>query len=489
MPLRRPTWLSLVIPSAIPPLLAAGGFWSYSPEIAVAAAAGGLTAFLGAAYRVSTDTYRARRQLSLSTTPTAPIGSTIADGLLADMGTYIDELKHSLQATSTARSKADLKQHVRLKELKRIESAMLAITDPVYVLDAAGALTFTNTIGEILLNSGKRTPDQEGLEAIPELHQLGIDTQRRAAAARTRQIELSLQTEAGKISYRATGVNLKESDGTPAGILIFLRDMTTELTQKTRHAEFVSSVSHELKTPLASIKAFLELITDGDVEDQEEQQQLYGLMDLQIDRLTRLINNMLNLARIESGVVQIRREDCELNEILVKVLEVITPVAMEKRIAVKPELSELFIPVHLDRDLFSQSIINLMSNAIKYTPEGGEVRLRSRLQDGEATIEVRDTGMGIPEDSLPRIFERFYRVPQNNQAAAGTGLGLAFVQHIVSDVHGGRIGVTSKVNEGSCFSITLPVGQVKGIAKKPSNDQDNDEAPLLVGAAADETAT
>ncbi|MCA9094017.1 MAG: hypothetical protein KDA68_11050, partial [Planctomycetaceae bacterium] len=102
MPLRRPTWLSLVIPSAIPPLLAAGGFWNYSPEIAVAAAAGGLTAFLGAAYRVSTDTCRARRQLSLSTTPTAPIGSTIADGLLADMGTYIDELKHSLQATSTA---------------------------------------------------------------------------------------------------------------------------------------------------------------------------------------------------------------------------------------------------------------------------------------------------------------------------------------------------------------------------------------------------
>jgi two-component system phosphate regulon sensor histidine kinase PhoR len=261
--------------------------------------------------------------------------------------------------------------------------------------------------------------------------------------------------------------------------------MSAELSQKTRHAEFVSSVSHELKTPLASIKAFLELITDGDVEDREEQQQLYGLMDLQIDRLTRLINNMLNLARIESGVVQIRREDCELNEILVKVLEVITPVAMEKRITVKPELSELYLSVSLDRDLFSQAIINLMSNAVKYTPEGGEVRLRSRLQDGEVTIEVRDTGLGIPEESLPRIFERFYRVPQNNQAAPGTGLGLAFVQHIVSDVHGGRIGVTSKVGEGSCFTVAIPVGQLKSIQKKHGQDRTQDDSELLVGTAAD----
>lgn len=483
MPLRRPTWLSLVLPSAVPPLLAAGGLWSYSPELAAAAAAGGLSAFLGAACRVSLDTRRARRQLSLSMTPTAPVGSSVVDGLLADMEGYIEELKNSLQATSPSHPKSELKQHVRLKELKRIEAAMLSITDPLFVLDAAGALTFTNTIGEILLKSGKRSPNQEGLEAIPELHQLGIDTHRRAAAARTRQIELTLQTEGGKATYRATGINLKEPDGTHAGVLILLRDMSTEITQKTRHAEFVSSVSHELKTPLASIKAFLELITDGEVEDQEEQQQLYGLMDLQIDRLTRLINNMLNLARIESGVVQIRREDFELNEILVKVLEVITPVAMEKHISVKPELSELYIPVHLDRDLFSQAIINLLSNAVKYTPEGGEVRLRSRLQDGEATIEVRDTGMGIPEESLPRIFERFYRVPENNQAAAGTGLGLAFVQHIVSDVHGGNIGVTSKVGEGTCFTVTLPVGQLKGVPKKSNQNQPEDEAQVLVGSS------
>lgn len=443
-----------------------------------------MTAFFGAAIRATQDTRRARRQLNLSTNPTAPIGSSLVDGLLADVGAYLEEVRTSNQISTVTRTQSDLKQHVRVKELKRLESAMMSLTDPIFILDATGTLIFVNLPGEALLKSGNSSKDHTGLEAIPELHQLGVETQRRAAAARSRHIDLTLDTKSGKTQFRAMGVNLQEADGSPTGVLILLRDMSSELKQKTRHAEFVSSVSHELKTPLASIKAFLELITDGDVENAEEQQQLYGLMDLQIDRLTRLINNMLNLARIESGVVQIRREDCELNEILVKVLEVITPVAMEKRISVRPELSELFVPVNIDRDLFSQAIINLMSNAVKYTPEGGEVRLRSRLQDGEATIDVRDTGMGIPEDSLPRIFERFYRVPENNQAAAGTGLGLAFVQYIVNDVHGGRISVSSKVGEGSCFSVGIPAGHHKGKQRKQEVEKPRGEQEAMVASSA-----
>jgi two-component system phosphate regulon sensor histidine kinase PhoR len=141
--------------------------------------------------------------------------------------------------------------------------------------------------------------------------------------------------------------------------------------------------------------------------------------------------------------------------------------ANDKQITLVPELSELYLPVHVDRDLFGQGVINLLSNAIKYTPERGEVRLRSRMEGDEAVIEVRDNGMGIPADSLPRLFQRFYRVPENNKAAAGTGLGLALVQYIVADVHNGRVTVTSKVNEGSCFSIHIPLGHRKSAKRKP----------------------
>jgi two-component system phosphate regulon sensor histidine kinase PhoR len=221
-----------------------------------------------------------------------------------------------------------------------------------------------------------------------------------------------------------------------------------------------------LKTPLSSMKAFIEMLADGDVTEFEQQLELYGFIDVQIDRLTRLINNMLNLARIESGVIKIQREDCGLNEVLEKALEVVAPMAHEKRIQLIPELSELYLPVNVDRDLFGQGVINLLSNAIKYTPEGGEVHLQSRMGEAEAVIEVRDNGMGIPEDSLPRLFQRFYRVPENNKAAAGTGLGLALVQYIVADVHNGRVSVSSKVNAGSCFTVQIPLGHRKSSKRK-----------------------
>jgi signal transduction histidine kinase len=114
--------------------------------------------------------------------------------------------------------------------------------------------------------------------------------------------------------------------------------------------------------------------------------------------------------------------------------------------------------VHPDQDLLGQAIINLLSNAIKYTPEGGEARLRSRMDEGEAVIEVRDNGMGIPGDALPHIFDRFYRVECNNKATAGTGLGLALVHYILTELHNGDVSVESEVDEGTCFTARIPLG-------------------------------
>src|SRR5690606_21104867 len=151
------------------------------------------------------------------------------------------------------------------------------------------------------------------------------------------------------------------------------------------------------------------------------------------------------LTRVESGVIKVQREDCELNDVLHKAFGVVQQLAAEKQIRLIPELSELYLAVHLDRDLFGQAVINLLSNAVKYTPAGGEVRLRSRMDEDQAVIEVRDTGMGIPAESLPRLFQRFYRVPENNHAAAGTGLGLALVHYIVAELHNGSIAIDSVV--------------------------------------------
>jgi two-component system phosphate regulon sensor histidine kinase PhoR len=241
-------------------------------------------------------------------------------------------------------------------------------------------------------------------------------------------------------------------------IATIIEDIRDERQAKTRHAEFVSSVCHELKTPMASIKAYVELLIDGDVSEPDQQQEFFEFIETQVDRLTRLVDNMLNLARIESGVIELKREDCELNEILDKAFTVVKARAEEKSVRLISELSELYLPVHPDQDLLGQAIINLLSNAIKYTPEGGEVRLRSRMDEGEAVIEVRDNGMGIPADALPHIFDRFYRVECNNKAAAGMGLGLALVHYILTELHNGDVSVESEVDEGTCFTARIPLG-------------------------------
>ncbi len=213
----------------------------------------------------------------------------------------------------------------------------------------------------------------------------------------------------------------------------------------------------------------------------EERVELCKYIDQQVDRLTRLVNHMLNIARIESGVIRVQREDSELNEVLSNAIQVVRPSADEKEIQVIEELSDLYLATHIDRDLFGEAIINLLSNAIKYTPAGGEVRLRSRLDEDQAVIEVRDNGMGIPPESLPRLFSRFYRVPQNCGAASGTGLGLSLVHGIVTELHNGSIQVTSKVGEGSCFTVRIPFGHLNSGRKGAEPSVRNSVGPEARG--------
>ncbi|HCO26363.1 MAG TPA: hypothetical protein DIT97_26350, partial [Gimesia maris] len=265
--------------------------------------------------------------------------------------------------------------------------------------------------------------------------------------------------------YRAIATNLTDENQVALGTVVVVENIGVEADEKTQHAEFVSSVAHELKTPMSGIKAYIEMLIDGDCEP-EEADELYGFINDQIDRLTRLVNSMLNLARIESGVVEIKRHDHELNDILKTAADVISPTAIEKDIKFTAELSDMYLPVFVDKDMLGQAIINLLSNAVKYTPNGREVRLRSRMEDTTAVIEVRDTGLGIPENSLPHIFDRFYRVPENNRSAAGTGLGLALVHFIVTNVHNGSISVQSQVDEGTCFTVTIPLGHKEQKRKK-----------------------
>jgi two-component system phosphate regulon sensor histidine kinase PhoR len=247
------------------------------------------------------------------------------------------------------------------------------------------------------------------------------------------------------------------------GAVAVLRDISHQKDMQRRHAAFVSSVSHEMKTPLASIKAYVELLADGDAEDEETREEFLGVINSQADRLKRLIDNLLNLARIEAGVIQVQKTDASLNEVLEEAFRVVQPAATSKQILLVNDLSPMYLGARFDHDMMLQAAINLLSNAIKYTPDQGRVTLRSRMDGNNVVFEVEDTGVGLSEEVCTRVFDKFYRVKSNSGMAPGTGLGLALAQHVARDIHRGEITVESELGKGSTFRISLAgAGNVTG---------------------------
>jgi two-component system phosphate regulon sensor histidine kinase PhoR len=285
------------------------------------------------------------------------------------------------------------------------------------------------------------------------------DPRQRSHPAHPRTEEIQVQVDGQPRWLRATSASVIDAEGQPIGTVVALHDMSRAKQVQKRYAEFVTAVGHELKTPLTSIKAFAEMLVDGEATEQGTQQELFNVIDTQTDRLTRLIDNLLNLGRIEAGVAKVNKDNCSLNELLECALQVAQPTAQAKKIVLKRDLSKLHLAVHADRDMLTQAMINLLSNAVKYTPAMGEVLVRSRLTEGHAEFEVRDTGYGISAEDQDRIFQKFYRVKDKTGETPGTGLGLPLVKQIVEDVHGGSIRVTSTPGQGSSFTVASPLAQ------------------------------
>jgi len=369
------------------------------------------------------------------------------------------ELKHTRTAWEIRCQRAT-------RESDRIKTILSGLTEPVLAVDAFDELILANTAAKGLFNFDANGTEKRALAQLVGCEKL-VDLlkstcRRKTATSRSEEIEI-VDEKGNSRWFCATVSQLQPPAGEddPAetsgrGAVAVLRDIGREKVLQKRNAEFVSAVSHEMKTPLAGIKAYVELLVDGDAEDEETREEFLNVINGQADRLQRLIDNMLNLARIEAGVVSVDKKSRSLNELLEEAADVVRPGAEAKRIELTSELSQLYLGVLADRDMLLQSAINLLSNAVKYTPEGGRVTLRSRLADNEVTFEVEDTGVGLSEEDSRRVFEKFYRVSKDKTMASGTGLGLPLAKHIVEDVHGGRLSVESTVGVGSTFCVALP---------------------------------
>jgi two-component system phosphate regulon sensor histidine kinase PhoR len=228
--------------------------------------------------------------------------------------------------------------------------------------------------------------------------------------------------------------------------------------------DFISNISHELRTPLTSLRAVVETLQDGALEEPNLAYHFLDRAERELDTLTQMVEELLELSRIESGEVPLRLEPTEVGEIIFDALDRLYHQAERADIEIDVKIADGIPLVSADAERLQRVVANLLHNAIKFTPEHGNIKITASLGDNVGSqahvlISVKDNGLGITKDDLPRIFERFYKSDRaRTRGASGTGLGLAIARHLV-EAHGGRIWAKSKEGKGSTFYFTIPVSQ------------------------------
>ena len=241
------------------------------------------------------------------------------------------------------------------------------------------------------------------------------------------------------------------------GVMALIQDVTEVRKLENMRSDFVANVSHELKTPLTSIAGFIETLKNGAIKNEKVRDRFLDIIEIETERLTRLIEDLLSLSAIESGKLIYSKEQIMINETVEEINLMVGPLIKQKNLNYQTEVESALPPIVGNKDWFKQMIINLIDNAIKYTPEEGLIKLLVYKRYKNLFTVVKDTGIGIPKGDIPRLFERFYRVDKaRSRKIGGTGLGLAIVKHIVLAFFG-DIRVSSEVGKGTEFVLKIPL--------------------------------
>jgi two-component system phosphate regulon sensor histidine kinase PhoR len=242
---------------------------------------------------------------------------------------------------------------------------------------------------------------------------------------------------------------------------VVIRDIRAEREADRMKSDFVAQANHELRTPLTSLRATAELFADGEIVSAEECAQFGQIILEHADRLANIIDNMLDIRRIESGMARAALEEVDFAQLVESCVAEQSAEALRRSTSLTVVRSVRTATAQADPTLIRQVVLNLISNALKYTPQGGVVTLEVDTDNlaRAIVVSVRDNGPGIPEQSLPRLFGKFYRVESLQKVAKGTGLGLNLCRNVVEAIHGGQIGVDSQVGSGSRFWFAIPMRQ------------------------------
>lgn len=344
------------------------------------------------------------------------------------------------------------------QEADKIQTILSGIKEGVVVLDQLGRVILINSAVEGMLRKNQQIIEHKPLMFLvrcPRLEEF-------VAGILEERAEGSIEITIKEKIYTAWVKALLDED-TLVGAVLVLRDITELRRLERLRTEFVGNVSHELRTPLTSIKGFIETLLSGAGEDRELRERFLHIIQDESLRLQGIIDDLLTLSRIENRNIDLTTDRSKLSFVqnaYEKIRPVIESYAEAKGLEIKLNIPGDLSSVAMGEDLMSQVLLNLMENAVKYTSKGF-VMLNCYQKEEEIVVEIRDTGCGIPRESLPRIFERFYRVDKaRSRELGGTGLGLSIVKHIIEG-SGGTIEVHSQEGEGSVFICKLPRSQVQ----------------------------
>ena len=335
-------------------------------------------------------------------------------------------------------------------ESNQLSVILDTMADGVIVVNSNGQVELMNLSAEWMLESPNREADRIQLAEVVRDHGILQLVSEAKATRQTRQAELELVHRRRFLNVIATPL----SEGSDEGVLLTLQDVTSLWQVETTRREFVSNVSHELRSPLAAIRAMTETLQDGALNDTDTAQDFLTRILNDTQRMTTMVNDLLVLSRLESGQAPIHLAPVSLESVVAEI---------ESRFDVSPDHERLKLETNVpdgiplvmgEADKLNQVLANLVENAVKVTGDGGLISISANATDRWVEVKVSDNGIGIAREHLPHVFERFYKVDRSRRDG-GTGLGLAIVKHLVQ-AHGGDIKVESVEGEGSAFSFTLP---------------------------------
>jgi len=361
-----------------------------------------------------------------------------------------DEVGRLADAFNHMATEIQMQMEALADQRNTLTAVLTHMADGVVITGGEGQVRLMNPAAARMLGLSEGTATGESFVAVARDHQV-VEVWHRCRETSEEQSETVEMVGHGPF-LRVVVSPLR--DTSQGGCLVLLQDLTQIHRLETVRRDFISNISHELRTPLASLKALVDTLHDGALDDPPAARRFLQRMETEVDALTQMVQELLELSRIESGQVPLRLKPTPVADVVLPPVERLRPQAKRAGLRLTVDLPTDLPPLLADVERVQQVVTNLVHNSIKFTPSGGQVTLSAEPVGDEVIISVRDTGVGIPADDLPRIFERFYKADQA-RSGGGTGLGLAIAKHIVL-AHGGRVWAESVEGKGSTFYVALP---------------------------------